>query len=133
MKLMEILRRKLLRMTKTKELTMVQINLILKDGSQKKIDAPLGLSLMEVAVKEEIEAIEGACGGGLACATCHLYVHPDFKDKTMPEDGEISEDEEDMLDLAFDVRDTSRLCCQIIVTEDMEGLTVALPGADVDW
>jgi 2Fe-2S ferredoxin len=109
------------------------INFIMKDGSERKIDAPLGLSLMEVAVKEKIEAIEGACGGGLACATCHLYVHPDFKEQTMPEDGDISEDEEDMLDLAFDVRDSSRLCCQIIVTEDMEGLTVAMPGAKVDW
>ncbi|CAG0902364.1 unnamed protein product [Cyprideis torosa] len=102
------------------------------DGTQKQIDAALGLSLMEVAVKEELEPIEGACGGGLACATCHLYVHPDFKSKTMPEDDEISEDEEDMLDLAFDVRDSSRLCCQIIVTEDMNGMTVAMPGADVD-
>lgn len=112
---------------------MVQINFISKDGTTKQVDAPLGLSLMEVAVKEEIEAIEGACGGGLACATCHLYVHPDFKEPTMPKDGEISEDEEDMLDLAFDVRPTSRLCCQIIVTEELEGLTVAMPGASVDW
>jgi len=112
---------------------MVQINFIYKDGTTKKVDAPLGLSLMEVAVKENIDAIEGACGGGLACATCHLYVHPDFKDQTMPEDGEISEDEEDMLDLAFDVRDSSRLCCQIIIDETMEGMNVALPGASVDW
>lgn len=109
------------------------IHFVLKDGSTKDIDAPLGLSLMEVAVKEGIEAIEGACGGGLACATCHLYVHPDFKARTMPEHDEISEDEEDMLDLAFDVRPTSRLCCQIIVNEDMEGLTVAMPGSTVAW
>lgn len=112
---------------------MPTINFIFKDGSEKQVDAPLGLSLMEVAVKEKFDAIEGACGGGLACATCHLYVDPKFKDQTMPEDGEISEDEEDMLDLAFDVRDTSRLCCQIIITDEMEGLTVAMPGAKVDW
>ncbi|NQZ14303.1 MAG: 2Fe-2S iron-sulfur cluster binding domain-containing protein [Alphaproteobacteria bacterium] len=112
---------------------MPNINFIMKDGTEKSVDAPLGLSLMEVAVKEGFEAIEGACGGGLACATCHLYVHPDYADKTMPEDGEVSEDEEDMLDLAFDVRDESRLCCQIIVTEDLEGLTVAMPGAQTDW
>jgi 2Fe-2S ferredoxin len=117
----------------TAKTNMPQITFILKDGSQKKVDAPLGLSLMEVAVKEGIEAIEGACGGGLACATCHLYVEPSFKDKTMPEDGEISEDEEDMLDLAFDIRDSSRLCCQIIISEEHEGLTVAVPGTDVDW
>lgn len=112
---------------------MPNINFIMKDGTKKSVDAALGLSLMEVAVKEGFEAIEGACGGGLACATCHLYVHPDYADKTMPEDGEVSEDEEDMLDLAFDVRDESRLCCQIIVTEELEGLTVAMPGANVDW
>ncbi len=112
---------------------MVQINFILKDGTEKKVEAVLGLSLMEVAIKEKIEAIEGACGGGLACATCHLYVHPDFKKQTLPEEDEVSEDEEDMLDLAFDIRPTSRLCCQIIVTEELEGLTVAMPGADVDW
>ena len=51
----------------------------------------------------------------------------------MPEDGEISEDEEDMLDLAFDIRESSRLCCQIIVTEELDGLKVALPGSNVDW
>ena len=112
---------------------MPKITFIYKDGSEKNIDAPLGLSLMEVAVKEDIEEIEGACGGGLACATCHLYVDPKFKDQTMPEDGEISEDEEDMLDLAFDVRETSRLCCQIIIDEEMDGLKVALPGAKTPW
>jgi len=112
---------------------MPNIKFILKDGSEKIVDAPLGLSLMEVAVKEGIEAIEGTCGGGLACATCHLYVHPDFKDTTMLEDGEVSEDEEDMLDLAFDVREASRLCCQIIVDEELEGMTVAVPGASTDW
>ena len=112
---------------------MPTITFIHKDGTEQQVDAPLGLSLMEVAVKENIEAIEGACGGGLACATCHLYVHPDFKEQTMPEDGEISEDEEDMLDLTFDIRESSRLCCQIIVTEELDGLKVALPGSNVDW
>ncbi len=112
---------------------MPQITFILKDGSTKKVEAALGLSLMEVAMKNNIEAIEGACGGGLSCATCHLYVHPDFKSQTLPEDGEVSEDEDDMLDLAFDVRPTSRLCCQIIVTKEMDGLIVAMPGAKTDW
>ena len=112
---------------------MVQIHFTLKDGSIKTVDAAVGLSLMEVAVKEGIEAIEGTCGGGLACATCHLYIEPDFKEKTLPDDGEISEDEEDMLDLAFNVRDESRLCCQIIVEEDLNGMRVAVPGAQTDW
>lgn len=112
---------------------MPQITFLQKDGSKKTVDAQNGLSLMEVAIANDIDAIEGTCGGGLACATCHLYVHPDFSDKTMPEDGELSEDEEDMLDMAFDVRDTSRLCCQIIVRDDLDGLIVATPGTKTDW
>lgn len=113
---------------------MPNITFIMKDGSEKPVAAKAGLSLMEVALQESIDAIEGACGGGLACATCHVYVHPDFEDKTMPEDGEISEEEEDMLDLAFDVRDSSRLCCQIILQDEThEGLVIALPGAKTDW
>ncbi|MEM9468579.1 MAG: 2Fe-2S iron-sulfur cluster-binding protein [Pseudomonadota bacterium] len=112
---------------------MPTIKFILKDGTEKTVDAQAGLSLMEVALKEGIDAIDGACGGGLACATCHLYIHPDFEEQTLPDDGEISEDEEDMLDMAFDVRDSSRLCCQVMVTEELEGLTVAIPGAEVEW
>ena len=112
---------------------MTTITFKLKDGSEKVIDAPNGLSLMEVAVHNNIEAIEGTCGGGLSCATCHLYIEPKFFEQTLPEEGEISEDEEDMLDLAFDIRDTSRLCCQIIVSDELEGLTVAVPGTDTDW
>ena len=106
---------------------------ILKDGSEKEVDATSGLSVMEIAQKHKIDAIEGACGGSLSCATCHAYVHPDWFDKTLPDEGEISEDEEDMLDLAFDLRDTSRLCCQIRMNEDYDGLIVAVPGTDVDW
>jgi len=112
---------------------MPQITFTLKDGSKQQVDAQNGLSLMEVALQHNIETIEGACGGGLACATCHLYIHPDFKESTMPEDGELSEDEEDMLDMAFDVRNSSRLCCQIIMNDDLEGLDVAVAGAPVDW
>ncbi len=111
---------------------MPNITFILKDGTKKTVDAPVGLSLMEVAVKNNIEAIEGSCGGSLACATCHIYVEPNKYEKTLPNDG-ISEEEEDMLDLAFDLRKTSRLCCQIMVSEDMDGLVVAVPGAKTDW
>lgn len=111
---------------------MPKITFILKDGTEKIVDAQVGLSLMEVAVKNDIEAIEGACGGSLACATCHLYVHPDWWDKCLP-DGDKSEDEEDMLDLGFDLRKYSRLCCQIMVSDDLDGLVVAMPGTKVDW
>lgn len=111
---------------------MPQITFILKDGSEKTIDAPVGLSLMEIAVKHNIETIDGTCGGSLACATCHMYVKPDWWDKTLP-DGEKSDDEEDMLDLGFDVRKYSRLGCQIMMSDDLDGLVVAVPGSKTGW
>lgn len=112
---------------------MPQITFIQIDGSEKIIDAPAGLSIMEVAVKNAMDKIEGACGGSLACATCHVYVHPDWWAKVLPEDGEISDEENDMLDLAFKLTKMSRLSCQIIVKDELDGLVVALPGAKVDW
>lgn len=111
---------------------MPKITFKLKDGSEKVVEAANGLSVMEVALKNNIEQIEGACGGSLACATCHLYIHPDWWDKCLP-DGEKSEDEEDMLDLGFDLRKTSRLSCQIMVSDELDGLVVAVPGTKTGW
>ena len=102
---------------------MPRIVFIEADGNRKEVEAPLGLSIMEVAHKFDID-IEGACEGSLACATCHVIVEPSWYERL----DEPSEDEEDMLDLAFDLQQTSRLGCQIVVTEEMEGMTVALPG-----
>lgn len=112
---------------------MPKVTFIMTDGSRKEVEAPLGLSLMEIAQKHDIEEIEGACGGGLACATCHSYIHPDWWDRALQEKDSISEDEEDMLDLAFDIRYTSRLCCQIEMTEELDGMVLALPGAPTGW
>ncbi|MDY0029299.1 MAG: 2Fe-2S iron-sulfur cluster-binding protein [Pseudobdellovibrionaceae bacterium] len=109
------------------------IHFIQLDGSTKTIDAPVGLSVMEVAVKHAMDKIEGACGGSLACATCHVYVHPDWWDKVLPEEGEVDEAEEDMLDLAFNITKLSRLSCQIIISDELDGLVVALPGSKPDW
>ncbi len=103
---------------------MPRIVFIEADGNRKEVDAPLGLSIMEVAQKFDID-IEGACEGSLACATCHVIVEPNWYARL----DDPSEDEEDMLDLAFDLQQTSRLGCQIVVTEEMEGLEVALPGS----
>jgi 2Fe-2S ferredoxin len=111
---------------------MPKITFILRDGTPMEVDAPIGLSLMEVAQKNGINDIEGACGGSLACATCHSYIEPSRHEELLPEDG-MSEDEEDMLDMAFDLRETSRLCCQIMVSEALDGLKVAVPGAKTDW
>lgn len=109
------------------------LHFVLLDGSMATVEAPLGLSVMEVAVKNNLDKIEGACGGSLACATCHVYVHPDWWDKVLPVEGEVSEEEEDMLDLAFNLTKKSRLSCQIIVTEELNGLILALPGSKPDW
>ncbi len=103
---------------------MPKVNFIDKDNNLIEVDAQVGLSLLEIAHKNNID-IEGACGGSLACSTCHVIV--DEKDFTkLPE---ASEDEEDMLDLAFGLTKTSRLCCQVIMTTALDGITVHLPHA----
>jgi len=112
---------------------MPAMTFIMRNGNPLHVDAPNGLSVMEIAQKAGLGGdIEGVCGGSLACATCHVWVHPEWMDKVLPVEG-ISEDEEDMLDLAFDLSKTSRLSCQIIMSDALNGLVVALPGADIDW
>jgi ferredoxin, 2Fe-2S len=95
-----------------------------RDGTQREVDAPLGLSVLEVAHRNNID-IEGACEGSLACSTCHVIVDPEWYELLK----DATEDEEDMLDLAFNLSKTSRLGCQIIITEELDGLTVRLPAA----
>ena len=94
-----------------------------KDGNRKEVEAPLGLSVMEIALRNEID-MEGACEGSLACSTCHVIVDRDWFGRLE----EASEDEEDMLDLAFGLTATSRLGCQIVITEALDGLVVRLPA-----
>lgn len=101
---------------------MPRVTFIQRDGSRAEIDAPAGLSLLEIAHRNDID-IEGACEGSMACSTCHVIVDPEDFKRLDP----ASEDEEDMLDLAFGVTRTSRLGCQIILRDDLDGLTVALP------
>jgi 2Fe-2S ferredoxin len=101
---------------------MAKITFIEKDGNRRELEAPLGQSVMEIAINNKLD-MEGACEGSLACSTCHVIVDQEWFPKLEP----ASEDEEDMLDLAFDLTRTSRLGCQIIVTEDLDGLVVTLP------
>ena len=103
---------------------MPQMTFIERDGTRRAVDAPLGLSVLEIAHKHGID-IEGACEGSLACSTCHVIVDPAWFGRL----AEPTEDEEDMLDLAFGLTATSRLGCQIIMTEELDGLTVKLPAA----
>ena len=95
------------------------------DGSvRKQVDAPIGLSVLEIAHKNDID-LEGACEGSLACSTCHVIVDTDWYELLK----DASEDEEDMLDLAFGLTATSRLGCQIVMTEELDGLVVRLPAS----
>ncbi len=93
-----------------------------RDGTPQDVDAPLGYTLLQIARENDVD-IEGACEGCLACATCHVHVAAEWYDK-LPAP---SDDEEDMLDLAFNLSDTSRLGCQIRITEELDGLVVTLP------
>ncbi len=95
-----------------------------RDGTRREVEAPIGLSVLEVAHKHGVD-IEGACEGSLACSTCHVIVDPDWADRL----AEPSEDEEDMLDLAFGLEKTSRLGCQIVISPELDGLVVKLPAS----
>ena len=95
-----------------------------RNGAPREVEAPLGLSVLEVAHKHDVD-IEGACEGSLACSTCHVIVDPAWFGKL----GTPTEEEEDMLDLAFGLQKTSRLGCQIVMSEALDGLVVRLPSA----
>ena len=92
------------------------------DGAVIEVDAPLGRTVMGIAHANNID-IEGACEGVMACSTCHVIVETQWHGRLPPPE----EDEEDMLDLAFALTRTSRLGCQIVITRELDGLTVRLP------
>jgi 2Fe-2S ferredoxin len=102
---------------------MPKMTFIERDGTRREVDAPAGLSVLEIAHKHKVD-IEGACEGSLACSTCHVIVDPSWAGKL----DQASEDEEDMLDLAFGLTETSRLGCQIIMSDRLDGLVVTLPA-----
>ncbi len=103
---------------------MAKITFITHDNQNHTIDVQNGLSVMEGAVQNDIPGIDADCGGGMACATCHVYVNDEWFDKVpTKEDGE-----EDMLDMAFEPKKNSRLSCQIIVSDELDGLTVSIPS-----
>ncbi len=92
-------------------------------GTSKTIEVKSGLSVMEGAIQKEIPGIDADCGGSMACATCHVYVDDKWLDKIpKAEDAEI-----DMIDMAFEPKKNSRLSCQIIVNEELDGLEVTTP------
>ena len=102
---------------------MTKIIFVEPDGKEVSDDAQNGLSLLEVAHNNGI-SLEGACEGSLACSTCHVIVEKEFFEK-LPEP---SEEEEDMLDLAWGLTHTSRLGCQIIINDGLDGMKVKVPS-----
>ena len=93
-------------------------------GNSKTIEVENGLTVMEGAIQNDIPGIDADCGGGMACATCHVYVKEEWLDKLpKKEDGE-----EDMLDMAFEPKQNSRLSCQLVVSDDLDGLEVNIPS-----
>ena len=101
---------------------MMNVTVIDHTRGRTTIHAEVGLSLMEALRREGL--IEGECNGSLACATCHVWVDPAWFNRLAPP----TEDEEDMLDVAFNLAETSRLCCQIPVSPETDGIVITLPG-----
>ena len=92
-------------------------------GNSKSIDVDNGLSVMEAAIQNEIPGIDADCGGAMACATCHVYVDDKWFEKIpKAEDAEV-----DMIDMAYEPKKNSRLSCQIIVSDELDGLEVTTP------
>ena len=103
---------------------MAKITYITHDKKSHTVEVQNGLTVMEGAVQNDIPGIDADCGGGMACATCHVYVKEEWFNKLpTKEDGE-----EDMLDMAFEPKKNSRLSCQIIVSEELDGLEVTTPA-----
>ena len=102
---------------------MAKITFIDPSGASRTVDAETGSTVMENAIRNDVPGIEAECGGACACATCHVYVDEAWREKVGPP----SPMEEDMLDFGFDVKENSRLSCQIKVTDELDGLEVRTP------
>ena len=102
---------------------MAQITFVLPDGERRNVEGRPGDSLMDAAIRNKIPGIEAECGGSCTCATCHVYVDAEWN-KAL---GIPSEEEEDMLDFVPAVKATSRLSCQILLAEELDGLVVHVP------
>ena len=103
---------------------MAKITYSTHDNKTHTADVQNGLSVMEGAVQNDIPGIDADCGGGMACATCHIYVSEEWWDKLPNKD----DGEEDMLDMAYEPNKFSRLSCQIIVSDELDGLVVSIPS-----
>ncbi len=103
---------------------MAKINYVTHDNQIYSVDVQNGLTVMEGAVQNDVPGIDADCGGGMACATCHVYISDDWFDKLPSKD----DGEEDMLDMAFEPKKNSRLSCQITISDELDGLIVNIPS-----
>ena len=106
---------------------MPKITYIEHGGTEHTVDVPVGLTVMEGAVNNNIPGIDADCGGACACSTCHVYIDPAWVGKLPPRE----DMEEDMLDFAFEPNERSRLTCQVKVTADLDGLVVQMPEKQI--
>ena len=106
---------------------MAKITYIENNGTSHTVDVAEGLTVMEGAVQNNIQGIDADCGGGMACATCHVYVKDEWFDKI----NKKSEGEDDMIDQAYEPKKSSRLSCQIQVSPEIDGLEVHLPEKQI--
>ena len=102
---------------------MAKITYITSDNQTHTVEVQNGLTVMEGAVQNDIPGIDADCGGGMACATCHVYVKEDWFDKI----NKKNEGEDDMLDQAYEPKKNSRLSCQLIVSDELDGLVINIP------
>jgi len=102
---------------------MPKITFIEPNGVSREVDAPVGKSVLDIAQANDFD-VEGACEGSLACSTCHIIVDPDWYGRLRP----AEEEETDMLDLAYGLTPTSRLSCQLLMSEELDGLVITLPS-----
>jgi 2Fe-2S ferredoxin len=102
---------------------MPRVHFIAFDGTPHEVDVPSGTSLMRAATDNAVPGIDGDCGGQAACATCHLFIEPPWAART----GTRSAIEEDMLNFTSGLRDTSRLGCQVRISDELDGIVVHLP------
>ncbi len=103
---------------------MAQITFVTSDGTKHEVSAENGSTLMEAALKNGVPGIDAECGGACACATCHVYIDDAWADRT----GSAEAMEEDMLDFAYEVKPSSRLSCQVRLSDALDGLVVHIPA-----
>jgi 2Fe-2S ferredoxin len=106
---------------------MAKVTYLEPDGTERQVEAAEGTTVMEAAVDNDIEGIVAECGGACSCATCHVYVDPQWLPKLPAPDAQ----EDGMLDCVLDRRENSRLSCQIVIVQDLDGLVVRVPESQI--